>query len=63
MQIASLKKVGKGSTIYLLDRYGKGAKDVAKALTKRGFGKVYVVYGGFDGSSGWSQSKLSINRR
>lgn len=42
--------------------YSRGgtAKQVAKELTAKGFGKVYVVSGGFDGSGGWVQSKLQI---
>ena len=55
LQIAALKRLGKGSSIYLLDRSGGTAKQVAKELASRGFGRVFVVAGGFQG---WQNSKL-----
>lgn len=60
LQIAALKRVNRGSRIVLLDRYGPTARAVAKELARRGFGKVFVVAGGFDGRSGWVQSKLLV---
>ncbi|KAG1679232.1 hypothetical protein FOA52_009261 [Chlamydomonas sp. UWO 241] len=60
LQIAALKNVSKGSKIILLDRYGGQATTVAKELASKGFGKVYIVAGGFDGRNGWVQSKLQI---
>lgn len=60
LQIASLKKIGRGSKIVLLDRYGSASKAVAKELARRGFGRVFVVAGGFDGRGGWVQSKLLV---
>lgn len=60
MQIASLKRVSKGSKIILLDRYGGVSQTVAKELASKGFSKVYTVSGGFDGRGGWVQSKLQI---
>lgn len=59
-QIASLKRLGRGTRIMLLDRYGSTAKTVAKELARRGFGRVFVVSGGFDGRGGWVQSKLLV---
>lgn len=55
LQIAALKKVKKGSRILLLDKNGSVAKDIAKGLNARGYKKVYVVDGGFNG---WTSSKL-----
>lgn len=60
LQIASLKRVGKGTKIVLLDRYGPVARQVAKELSSKGFGKVFTIAGGFDGGKGWVQSKLQI---
>lgn len=60
LQIAALKKVNKGTKIILLDRYGSSSQTIAKELGKKGFGKVFVIGGGFDGRAGWVQSKLQI---
>lgn len=40
LQIASLKKISKGTKVILLDRYGPAARTVAKELTRKGYGKV-----------------------
>jgi rhodanese-related sulfurtransferase len=45
LQIAALKKIGRGSKILLLDRFGNQSKAVAKELSRRGFGRVFVVAG------------------
>lgn len=37
------------------------SKTVARYLSKAGFGKVFVVSSGFDGSKGWAQSKLGVD--
>jgi hypothetical protein len=56
LQIASLKRLSPGSKVLLLDRNGGGAaKAVAKALAARGFGRVFVIKGGYNG---WVASKL-----
>lgn len=57
LQIAALKRLSRGSRLLVLDRNGGGggAKAVARALAERGFGKVYVIKGGFQG---WQASKL-----
>lgn len=55
LQIAALKKVKKGSRILLMDKNGGVAKDIAKGLNSRGYKKVYVIDGGFNG---WTSSKL-----
>lgn len=47
LQIAALKKIGRGSKVLLLDRFGTTSKAVAKELSRRGFGRVYVVAGGW----------------
>lgn len=60
LQIASLRRIGSSTKVVLLDRYGPQAEAVAKELSKKGYGKVYVVSGGFDGRAGWIQSKLQI---
>ncbi|KAF8068332.1 Calcium sensing receptor [Scenedesmus sp. PABB004] len=60
LQIASLKRVGRGNKVVLLDRFGSTSKAVAKELSRRGFGRVFVVAGGFDGRGGWVQSKLLV---
>lgn len=60
LQIASLKRASTGTKIILLDRYGGQARTVAKELSRKGFGKVFVVSGGFDGNAGWVKSKLQI---
>ena len=50
LQIAALKRLRKGMSLFILDRTGGGsAKAVAKALAERGFGRVYVIKGGFQG--------------
>ena len=50
-EVASLKRVGKGSTLLLLDRNGGQSKAVAKALARKGFRRAFVVSGGFKGAS------------
>jgi len=60
LQIAALKRLGRGSKVLLLDRFGNVSKAVAKELARRGFGRVFVVSGGFDGRGGWVQSKLLV---
>lgn len=56
LQIASLKRLSPGCKVLLLDRNGGGAaKAVAKALAARGFGRVFVIKGGY---GGWVASKL-----
>jgi hypothetical protein len=60
LQIANLKRLSKSSTLLLLDKNGGQAKAVAKALSARGYGKVFIVQGGFEGRGGWVQSKLQI---
>lgn len=60
LQISSLKRIGKGTKVLLLDRYGNNATAVAKELAKKGYGQVFLVSGGFDGRAGWIQSKLQI---
>jgi rhodanese-related sulfurtransferase len=60
LQIAALKRIGRGTKVLLLDRFGNTSKTVAKELSRRGFGRVYVVAGGFDGRQGWVQSKLLV---
>eukprot|EP00798_Chlamydomonas_sp_ICE-L_P025113 gene25113-10754_t len=57
LQIASLKKLSKGSIVIIMDKNGGTATNVAKALASKGFGKVYTMTGGFDG---WTSSKLQI---
>mmetsp|Transcript_7847 Transcript_7847/g.19568 ORF Transcript_7847/g.19568 Transcript_7847/m.19568 type:complete len:381 (-) Transcript_7847:883-2025(-) len=60
LQIASLKKISKGSKLVIMDRFGPAARTVAKELNRKGYSKVYVLAGGFDGRQGWVQSKLQI---
>ncbi|KAG2451346.1 hypothetical protein HYH02_003950 [Chlamydomonas schloesseri] len=60
LQIASLRRINSSTKVILLDRYGALAEAVARELAKKGYGKVYVVVGGFDGRNGWIQSKLQI---
>lgn len=55
MQIAALKRLSKGAPIFILDRNGGTAKAVAREIADRGFGKVFVVSGGF---SGWQRDRL-----
>ncbi|KAI8465256.1 MAG: hypothetical protein J3K34DRAFT_454792 [Monoraphidium minutum] len=57
LQVAALKRVSKGMRVILLDRNGSSSKAVARELAKRGFGRVFVVDGGFDG---WVRSKLLV---
>lgn len=59
-QVASLKRLSKGSKVILLDRNGGTSKTVAKELAKRGFSRVFVIEGGFDGRNGWVSSKLLV---
>ena len=51
-EVASLKRVGKGSTLLLLDGSGGQSKAVAKALARKGFRRAFVVSGGFKGAPG-----------
>ncbi|GFR43580.1 hypothetical protein Agub_g4677 [Astrephomene gubernaculifera] len=60
LQIAALRRINTASKIILLDRYGPNAEAVARELAKKGYGRVFVVSGGFDGRAGWIQSKLQI---
>ena len=55
LQIAALKKVKKGTTVLLMDKNGGGAKAIARELSGRGFRRVFVISGGFQG---WTGSKL-----
>ena len=55
LEIASLKRVGKGTTVLLLDRRGGDAKAVARELAARGFKRAFVVAGGF---SAWAGARL-----
>lgn len=50
-EVASLKRVGKGSTLLLLDGRGGQSKAVAKALARKGFRRAFVMSGGFKGAS------------
>ena len=50
LEVAALKKIGKGSTLLLLDRNGSASKAVAKELTALGFRKALVVSGGYSGA-------------
>mgnify|MGYP003587777874 CR=1 FL=1 len=45
LQIGALKRIGRGTKVLLLDRFGNQAKAVAKELSRRGFGRVYIVAG------------------
>ena len=57
-KIASLKGVKKGTKVLILDNNGRGdSVKVAKALGGQGFGKVFVVEGGFNG---WANAGLGI---
>ncbi len=49
-EVASLKKVGKGSTLLLLDNNNGRAKDVAKRLASKGFRRAFTVANGFKGA-------------
>ena len=55
MQVAALKRLSKGAHLYLMDKNGGVAKAVARELAGRGFGKVFVINGGF---SGWQRDRL-----
>ena len=55
LEIASLKRVGKGTKILLLDSNGGTSKRIARELGRRGFRNVLVISGGFNG---WTSQKL-----
>lgn len=55
LQIAALKRLSKGTTVFLLDKNGSVAKAIAKELGARGYSRVFVVSGGF---SGWARDRL-----
>lgn len=57
LKVANLKGVKRGTKVYLLDANGGDAPKVAKALTAQGFGKVYVIQGGFNG---WASAGLGV---
>lgn len=48
-EINALKKIGKGSTLLLLDGRGAQSRAVAKALGAKGYRRAFVVSGGFKG--------------
>lgn len=57
-KVASLKGVKKGTKVLVLDANGRGdAPKVAKALGSQGFGKVFVIEGGFNG---WCNAGLGV---
>jgi rhodanese-related sulfurtransferase len=56
-EVASLKKVGKGSTLLLLDNNDGRAKAVAKQLASRGFRRAFTVTRGF---KGWTENRLRV---
>lgn len=55
--VGSLKRVGRGTTVLLMDGGGGKSKLVAKAMTAAGFGRVYVVARGF---GGWKAARLNV---
>ena len=55
LQISALKKVKKGTRVLLMDKNGSVAKDVARGLNAKGYKKVFVISGGYNG---WTSSKL-----
>jgi len=56
LQISSLRRVSKGTPLLLLDSRGGGdAKAVARELRSRGFGRAFVVSGGF---GAWQAARL-----
>ncbi|GBF99725.1 hypothetical protein Rsub_12438 [Raphidocelis subcapitata] len=57
LQVSALKRLGRGTKVYLLDRNGSTSKAVARELAKLGFGRVYVIEGGF---GGWVSSRLLV---
>lgn len=57
MEVAALKKIGKGSTLLLMDRNGGQSKAVAKQLKAGGFKRAFVVSNGFNG---WTAAKLRV---
>lgn len=57
LQIAALKKIAKSTEIYLMDKNGSVSGAVARQLSSKGFGKVYIIRGGFDA---WQRQKLPI---
>ncbi|CAG9464038.1 unnamed protein product [Pedinophyceae sp. YPF-701] len=57
MQVAALKKARKNGPVIVLDQSGSTAVNVAKQLSARGYGKVFVVQGGF---KAWGASKLAV---
>ena len=58
LQIAAARRVGKGTKVLLLDRNGgAAAKAVARELSRLGYGRTFVIAGGFNG---WAQSKLLV---
>ena len=60
LKVASLKGVKRGSKVLILDNNGgSDATKVAKALAAQGFGKAFVVQGGFNG---WANAGLAIER-
>jgi len=50
LELSNLKKIGKRSTLLLLDKNGGTSKAVARELARLGFRKAYVVSGGFSGA-------------
>lgn len=55
LQIAALRRLSRSSDIFLLDGNGSVSRRVAKGLNALGFGRCFVVSGGY---GGWMRSKL-----
>lgn len=58
MQVAALKRLSPGNSVYLMDKDGSLSRRVARELAAKGFRNTFVIAGGFDGRSGWAKSKL-----
>lgn len=59
-EVASLKVVGPGTNVIILDERGKGAKAVARAASRAGVRRAFIVDGGF---RKWTADKLPIDEK
>ena len=57
LKMASLKGIKKSTKVLILDANGGEAPKLAKALAAQGFGKVFVIKGGFNG---WVSAGLGV---
>jgi 3-mercaptopyruvate sulfurtransferase SseA len=59
LKMASLKGIKKSTKVLILDVNGGEGPKLAKSLAQQGFGKVFVIEGGF---GGWQSAGLGVKQ-